>query len=290
MDIEPWKKAGKIAAEVLEFGRKLVKKDASILEVADKIEAEIIRKGARPAFPVNISLNEVAAHQTPEIGDERKFKDELVKLDVGVGYEGAIGDTACTIDLSGKYSNLIKASEEALANAIKLSTPGTTLGEIGKAIEETIKSHGFEPIRNLSGHGLEINNFHAEPSIPNYDSKDDTKLEDGQIIAIEPFATDGAGLIVEGHNAEIFQLIQLKPLRDMTARQMLGQMMEYEGLPFASRWFKFPKFRVNLVLKEMDKNKMLILYPQLIEKNKGMVSQAEHSVVVGEKPLVLTRV
>lgn len=289
MNFEDWKKAGRITAEAREFGRKLIKKDTSILEVAEKIEAEIIKKGARPAFPVNISLNEVAAHGTPEIGDERKFNDELVKLDVGAIYEGAIGDTACTVDLSGKWSELVKASEEALANAIKLCVPGTTLGEIGKTIQETIESHSYKPIRNLSGHGLGINDFHAEPSIPNYDSGDKTKLEEDQIIAIEPFATDGAGMIVEGHNAEIFQLVQSKPLRDTTARQMIKQIQSYEGLPFTSRWFRFPKFRVNMALKEMDRNKMIRMFPPLIEKAKGMVSQAEHSLIVKDTPIVLTK-
>lgn len=289
-DLEDWKKAGKIAAEALELGRSMIKPGVKLLEVAEAVEDKIKELGGVPAFPTNISLNHVAAHYTPITNDNKKFNDEVVKLDVGVSYNGAIGDTAVTIDLSGKYDDLVQASAEALDNAIKAAKPGATLTEIGKAIEETILGHGFEPVRNLSGHGLGRFDVHTPPTIPNFDSGEKETLEKGQIIAIEPFATTGEGKIFETEQAEIFQLIKKKPVRSMFARQLLKEIETYDGLPFCIRWLakKFPLFKVNFALKELVRLDIIKAYPTLPEKQHGIVSQKEHSIIVDDPAIILT--
>lgn len=287
--LEKWKKAGKLAAEAIEYGKSLIKKDKSILEVAEKIEKKIYDSGAKPAWPVNISFNATAAHDTPTADDKRTFQEDVIKLDVGVYFEGAIGDTALTVDLTKSNHDLLKASEAALNNAIKLLKPGLTLSEIGREIEATITEAGFKPVRNLSGHGVKENDFHAEPSVPNYDNKDKRTLFDGQIIAIEPFATAGIGLIEEVGKAEILQLRQSRPLRDATARQILKQLESYNNCPFAVRWLKYPPLRLNFTLKEMERLEMLNKYPPLVEKARGLVSQFEHTIYVSDKPIVLTK-
>ena len=182
-----YKKAGRIAAEALGYGKSLIKKGAHILDVTEKITAKIKDLGGELGFPVNISMDDQAAHNTAKINDDFKFDNEIVKLDVGVHIDGFIGDTACTIDLSGEHPELVKASEEALANAIKIIKPGVTLGEIGKVIEQAITKYELQPVRNLSGHGLDEFMNHAAPQIPNFDTGDKTKLEKGQVIAIEYF-------------------------------------------------------------------------------------------------------
>ena len=118
-DIEKLKKTGKIAAQVLEYGKGLIKKDASMTKVLDKIEEKITELGAKPAFPAQISCNHLAAHYCPDEEDKTVFSDQLACLDVGVHVDGFIGDTAVTVDLSGKNEDLVKASREALENAIK---------------------------------------------------------------------------------------------------------------------------------------------------------------------------
>ena len=152
-EIEKIKKAGNIAAQTLEYGKNLIKKDASLLQVLDKIEEKIEELGAKPAFPAQISCNHLAAHFCPD-EDDIIFSDQLACLDVGVHVDGYIGDNAVTVDLSGKNENLVKASKEALDNAISVVKPGVTLTEIGKAIQDSIQKYGFAPVRNLSGHGL----------------------------------------------------------------------------------------------------------------------------------------
>ncbi len=291
-NINDWIKAGQIAAEVREASKEWVKPGVKLLDLANQIESKIIQLGGLPAFPVNLSLNEVAAHYTPRPNDDIVLKDQVLKIDIGVHVKGAIGDTAYTVDLSGKYGKLVEASEKALENAIKIVKIGVTLGEMGKVIEDTIKSYGFQPVCNLSGHGLDLYDVHTAPSIPNYDTGDKTKLEKGQIIAIEPFATDGVGKIKDSSNAMIFcEMLKNKPIRDMNARKLLREIEDFSELPFASRWLVTDKIPVNKVLfglRNLVVNQNIKDYPPLVEVNKGMVTQAEHTLLIDDEVKVLT--
>jgi len=290
MDIEKLKKAGKITAQIREYGAGLVKKDALMVEVLDKIEEKTIELGAKPAFPAQISCNQIAAHFCPDDEDKTKFSDELVCLDVGCHIDGFIGDTAITIDLSGKYTELIKSSEEALANAVKIIKPGITLGEIGKTIQETIQKYNFAPVKNLSGHGLGEYEVHTKPNIPNFDNGDQTQLENGMVFAIEPFASTGAGIVQDSGIATVFELVNKKPVRNMITRQVLKEIESYENLPFTTRWLtrKFGA-KAKYALKEMQQLDMLRSHPPLADRDKGMIAQAEHSILINDdKVIVLT--
>jgi len=289
--MEDWIKAGKIASDVREFSKSLVKPGAKLLDVADAIENKIRELGAVPGFPVNLSSNEVAAHYTPVADDETILDDQVLKVDIGTCYNGAIGDTAYTVDLSGKYADLVNASREAIDNVCKIIQIGTTLGEIGKTIQDTIQSYGYTPVRNLSGHGLSSFSVHEKPSIPNVDTNDLTELQKGQTIAIEPFATNGAGMIKESSNPMIFSQIGSRPVRNMFARKVMKEVQKYEGLPFASRWLvqKFGAGRTRLAIRDLLQVDNLKGYPPLPEVNGGMVSQAEHSFVIDEKVIITTK-
>ena len=233
--LEKYMQAGKIAAQVLDYGKGLVKPDVKLLDVANSMEKKVFELGGRPAFPVNISMNNTAAHDTAMPNDERVFGETIVKLDCGVEVDGYMGgDTAVTIDLSGKYSDLVKASREALEAAIKTVAVGVTLGEVGRVIEETIQSYGLKPVRNLSGHGIGYQTVHQAPSIPNYDTEDKTELEEGMTIAIEPFATDGMGLIQDKGQAYIHSITGRKPVRNLIVRNVLKECSAYKGMPFAT--------------------------------------------------------
>ncbi len=290
-EIDNYIKAGKIAAEVLEYGKILIKKGSSLLEVTDKIEKKIFELKGMPAFPVQISLNEAAAHYCPDSEDKTSLEDQICCLDVGVHVDGCIGDNAVTVDLSGKNSELVKASREAVNGALKIIQIGTTLGEIGKVIQETIEGFGFKPVRNLSGHGLESYNIHARPTIPNFDTKDKTALEKGQVIAIEPFATPGSGLIHEKGNATVFAQINKKPVRVGFVREILKQIESYNMLPFTKRWLtaNFSEAKVNYALKQLKQLEIIREYPPLVERTNALVSQAEHSVIVDEKVIITTK-
>lgn len=286
--------AGKIAGQALDFGVSLIKPGAKIIDVADHIEKKIAELGGGTAFPVNISFDNVAAHDTAMPNDERVFDKQVVKLDVGVHVNGCVGgDTARTVDLSGSYSDLVKASQDALAAALKKVQIGITLGEIGKEIQQAIESYGYKPVRNLSGHGIGEWSVHQFPSVPNYDSGDDTELEDGMTIAIEPFASTGVGLIGEKGIPYIHSFTDMKPCRNVVVRQVLKELDKYGSLPWTNRWLtrKFPAFKVNYALKEFNQLEILKSYPPLVEKQEGaFISQAEHSLFVGDKVIVMTKI
>lgn len=288
--IEKYKKAGKIAKEALDYGKDLIKKDAKVLDVCNKIEEKINSLGAKPAFPVQISMNEVAAHFCPEDDDETKFEDQLVSLDIGVHIDGFIGDNACSIDLSGNNSELVKASEEGLKAAIEKVKLRVKLSEIGKAIEDAITSFGFKPVKNLSGHGLDSYNIHSLPTIPNFNTKDNLVLEKG-VIAIEPFATNGAGMIHEKGDASVFSLIGKKSVRIGFVRNIQKEIEKLNGLPFTTRWLtkKFSAPQVKYALNQFKQLEILKEYPPLVEKQEGLVSQAEHSLIVDVEVIVLTK-
>jgi methionyl aminopeptidase len=282
--VEKYKKAGKIASQALAYGKELIKKDAKVLDVCDKIEEKIVSLGALPAFPVQISMNSIAAHYCPEDDDEINFSDQLVSLDVGVHIDGFIGDNACSVDLSGENSDLVKASSEGLKAAIEKVKLGVKLSEIGAAIEDAISGYGFKPVRNLSGHGLDSYNIHCLPTIPNFDTKEDKVLEKG-VIAIEPFATNGAGMIHEKGDASVFSLIEKKSVRVGFVRNIQKEIEKLDGLPFTTRWLtkKFSPAQVKYALNQFKQLGTLKEYPPLVEKQDGLVSQAEDSLMVDDE-------
>jgi methionyl aminopeptidase len=276
--LEKYRRAGVILKEARENAVLKVTKGARLLDVASAIEAEIVEKGGKPAFPVNISINSEAAHDTPGIEDERVFGDDMVKVDIGVHVDGYIADTAVTVDLSGN-PDLAKASRKALEEAIKLVRPGVNTSQIGAVIEETIDGFGFKPVYNLTGHGLERYVQHAEPPIPNKRIGQGVALEEGQVIAIEPFATNGIGIVVEGTFIEIFSLLKMKPVRMPYEREALKAIQQYNGLPFARRWLADIKF-IDKSLASLMRQGIIHGYPVLVEHQRGLVSQAEHTMIV----------
>ncbi len=292
--IEQYKQAGKIAGQAREYGVSLMKADSKIKDVLDSIEKFIQDKGAGIAFPAQISLNKVAAHACSDLGDETVLKEsDVAKLDVGAHINGFIGDTATTVNLDGKYKELVAASRAALNAASEMMVVGTKTGEIGATIQETISGLGFQPVRNLSGHGLGQYQIHTDPSIPNI--KLDTKIElkEGMTVACEPFATDGKGMIAEGGTATVFSPLDSPArVRSPIARELLKKINSYNGLPFASRWLEkeFGVGKTRLGLKELERAGLVHGHPPLREVGSGMVSQTEHSFLITDgKPIITTK-
>ncbi|MCZ7394125.1 MAG: type II methionyl aminopeptidase [Candidatus Methanoperedens sp.] len=274
--IEKYRHAGKILSEVREEAVKKVAEGASLLMVAEFTENLIREKGGEPAFPVNISRNDEAAHATPSFNDTAVFGKDMVKLDIGVHIDGYIADTAVTVDLSGN-PRLVEAAEAALERALKFIHAGVNTSEIGGVVEDTIGSFGFKPIINLTGHGLAQYIQHAPPSIPNKRMPHSVVLEEGDIVAIEPFATNGAGKIHDAGNAEIYHLISNRPVRHPSARALLQEIGKYKTLPFAKRWLGE---RVDFALVQLIKAGIIQPYPVLKEIQGGLISQAEHTILV----------
>ncbi|MFC4544017.1 type II methionyl aminopeptidase [Halosolutus amylolyticus] len=277
---EKHREAGEILAQVREEAADRVEVGASHLEVAEYAEDRIRELGGKPAFPVNISIDEEAAHATPSIDDESTFGEEMINLDIGVHVDGWLADTAITVDLSGN-PELAEASEEALAAALEVVEPGVETGEIGAEIEDVIDGYGFNPVVNLTGHGLGHWEQHTSPNIPNRAVSQGTTLEVGDVVAIEPFATDGGGKVTEGASEEIFALEREGSVRNRQARDALDQITEeFRTLPFATRWLETG--RAEMALRRLKRNDIVHGYPVLKEDDGYLVSQKEHTLIVTE--------
>ncbi|MGZ4936521.1 MAG: type II methionyl aminopeptidase [Halobacteriota archaeon] len=272
--LDKYREAGQILADVRSEAVKKVKVGGRLLDLAENIERTIREKGGEVAFPPNISRNEEAAHATPSKEDASVFGKDLVKLDIGVHIDGYIADTAVTIDL-GKNDTLVKASNDALDAAIDVVKAGVDIEVISAAIEKAIEGYGVLPVANLTGHGLERYTQHAPPSIPNRRIQSGVKLKEGQVVAIEPFASEGNGRVHEAGKVEIFSFVQAKPIRPPEARAILKQIEGYKTLPFAKRWLEG---RVDIGLKQLELAGIIRGYPVL--KDRGLVSQAEDTVIV----------
>jgi len=279
-ELKNYKKAAEIAATVLKEVQ--VKPGMKILDLVNGIEDKIKELGGQTAFPANISCNEYAAHDTASLNDVRVIGEkDVVKVDIGVHVEGYIADTARTIDLSGENGKLLEASQKALENAVSTVKAGVNVEKIGGVIEETIKSYGFRPIENLTGHSLGQYLLHAGIEIPNFEARGrGAVLEEGDVIAIEPFATNGIGYVIETDRTEIFSALFELPSRNPLARQIFKNIKEkYHELPFAERWIA-DNFEKKVALRELIKNGSIHPYPVLREKSKGLVSQFEHTMIV----------
>jgi methionyl aminopeptidase len=260
-----------------------VKPGAKILDVAEEIEKNIVEAGGSIAFPVNICINDVTAHYTPRLNDEIVLsEDDVVSVDLGVHVDGFIADTAYTLDFSGKYGKMLEANEKALKNVIELVKPGVSVSVLGAVVQETLTASGFKPIENLTGHEVKQYDLHAGLSIPNIKVPYDWEVKDDMVLAIEPFATDGGGRVVESKKPEIYSLINPKPTRMREARLILDEIEERKSLPFAQRWFakKIPPLKIGLAFSELTSKGILKSYPPLHEVERGVVSQFEHTVVV----------
>lgn len=281
-ELANFRKAGEIARQAFSYAKEIVKPGMKLLEIAEKIEEKIIMLGGKPAFPVNLSMNDVAAHYTPSY-DDQSVASGLLKVDIGVHIEGCVADGALSFDLEGseEHKKLIQASQEALDEALRIVRKGITLGEIGRVIQERIVKHGFSPISNLSGHEILPYEVHAGLTIPNIDTGSTVALDDG-VYAIEPFVTPGAGSVYEGRPSGIYQFKRKKPVRDPLGREILHYIEEeYSTLPFCSRWI-VKKFGVRalLALSQMEQQGILHHYTQLVEKHHGKVSQTEKTILI----------
>jgi methionyl aminopeptidase len=290
--LEQYLKAGRIAAEVLQYGRGLVKEDTPLVDIAEAIERKIESMGGKPAFPVNISLNDVAAHYSPTLKDKMAVKaEDYVKLDVGVHVDGWIADTAITVRLAGE-DKLIKCANKMLATALPMFRPGTSLAEIGKAIEDVAKEFKLNAIRNLTGHSLGRYDLHAGFVVPNVHTSSNKTIAEGEVYAVEPFCTSGGGWVKDAEPPMIFRWIADKPVRMAEARKLLRlAKVDFNKLPFAKRWIEkhMSAVKVELALRQTISIGAMHPYNILKESSGAAVAQAEHTVIVADKPIVTTK-
>ncbi|MEX2059626.1 MAG: type II methionyl aminopeptidase, partial [Nitrosopumilaceae archaeon] len=291
---EDYIKAGKIAAEVRENVRKKNWIGITLEDICEEVENEILKRGAKLAFPVNTSLNEVAAHYTAEPNDQKTVTDtDLIKIDLGAQINGYIADTAVTVCYDPQYDSIIQAAEDALQNAISIIKIGVKSSDVGRAIEKTVKQLGFKPIANLSGHSLAQYTIHSGKSIPNIWSIGSFSFKGDVAYACEPFVTTekGMGVVREGKIKNIFALGSRKRTKNDEADKLQEYIWtNFNMLPFALRWLvkDWEEKKARDLLEILIKKKVVHAYPILVEANGQRVAQAEHTFIPTEDGVTVT--
>ena len=280
-------KAGKIASAVRNKTIKEIKPGVKLVDLCDIVNKRVAELGGRMAFPTNVDIDSVAAHYCSPINDQTVIpENSLVKLDIGVHVDGYIADTAVTKCFDPESQYLVEAAKAGLNAAINTIRPGIKANEVGAAIEEAITSKGARPISNLTGHKLSRYLVHAGSSIPNIDGYDNHEIREGDVYAMEPFAVPKSadGLVIDGAPSNIYRLVKKRNVKGKAKIMMKFIQGEYKSLPFASRWIhrKFKGPDGVAAFNELLKTKTIMSYPQLIEKTRAKVAQAEHSVIVTE--------
>ncbi|MBR0271451.1 MAG: type II methionyl aminopeptidase [Methanobrevibacter sp.] len=302
--IDSYIKAGKIVSKIRTDASKMIKEGCLVLDLVEYVEGEILKQDADIAFPCNVSINEVAAHYTSPANDKTVIHaGDLVKLDLGAMVNGYIADSAVTVMAEGNIEErftqdqinenreLIEASAAGLEAAIATVRAGVELNKIGAAVHEAISDFDFNPVFNLMGHSLEQNNLHAGISIPNYDNNDTFKLDEGQAIAIEPFATTGVGHVNDGPGHYIFSYMANKPFRMKSTQKVLNYIQKNNPyVPFSGRWItdEFGERRGGIALKQLSEAMAIYPYAPLKEKKDCFVSQKEHTVIVEKEGCTVT--
>lgn len=294
MQAEDYAKAGRIAGEVRELVRTKDWVGKTVYDICEEVEGQIIQRGAKCAFPVNTSINEVAAHYTAEPNDPITIADtDLVKIDLGAQIDGYIADTAVTVCYDVQFDRMVQAAENALYSAMSMIKTGVKASDIGRTIETSIKQMGFKPIANLSGHSLDRYTIHAGKTIPNIWSIGGFSLSDSSAYACEPFVTtsDGGGFVRNGNIRNIFALNSRKKTKNAEADRLLDYIwQEFNMLPFALRWLtkEWDEKNARDLLDFLVDKKAIQAYPILVEVNERRVAQAEHTFIPNENGVTIT--
>ena len=296
MQIEDYVKAGKIAGEVRENVRQKDWIGSTLAEICDYVESEIIKRGAKCAFPVNTSLNEVAAHYTAEPNDPKTVSDsDLVKIDLGAQINGYIADTAVTVNYDPQYDSLVQAAENALQAAMSMIKVGVKSKDVGRKIQNTIMDMGLKPIANLSGHSLDQYTIHAGKTVPNMWTIGSFSFSENEAFACEPFVTtkNALGFVRNGKIKNIFALASRKMTKDDEADKLLEYIWNnFNMLPFALRWIvkEWEEKEARKLLDFLVKKKVVKAYAILVEANGKTVAQAEHTFIPTQTGVTITTI
>ena len=296
MQIEDYVKAGKIAGEVRENVRQKDWIGSTLEEICEYVESEIIKRGAKCAFPVNTSLNEVAAHYTAEPNDPKTVSDsDLVKIDLGAQINGYIADTAVTVNYDPQYDSLVQAAENALQAAMSMIKVGVKSKDVGRKIQNTIMDMGFKPIANLSGHSLDQYTIHAGKTVPNMWTIGSFSFSENEAFACEPFVTtkNALGFVRNGKIKNIFALASRKMTKDDEADKLLEYIWNnFNMLPFALRWIvkEWEEKEARRLLDFLVKKKVVKAYAILVEANGKTVAQAEHTFIPTQTGVTITTI
>jgi len=291
--LKKYQRAGKIAAKVREEMKRTTREGMPLIQICEKAEEMIRRLGGKPAFPCNVSVNEIAAHYTSPPDDKKTIPEgAIVKIDIGVHVDGYIADTAVTVCFNSEYEDMVRTADKALERAIKIIRPGLSTSQLGSEIQRVIERRGFKPISNLTGHQVGRYLIHTGKSLPNVSHFSLTKIQAGNVYAIEPFVTlrDAAGRVEDAPETYIFRFVKRRSLKHAESKRLLKFIeTQFRTLPFAERWLK--DYSSNQQYKpffsDLLASKCLTAYPVFVEASRKIVAQSEHTVYIDKDGAVV---
>jgi len=286
-ELEKFRLSGRILRETREEMRSFVRENMPIIEVCEKTEATIQAKGGKPAFPCNVSINEVAAHYTSPPEDKSIIPEgSIVKVDLGVHVDGYVSDTAVTVAFSTEGRSMAATAEHALKTIIDNIHSEMNLGSIGALAETAIRNRGFKPISNLTGHSIGRYLIHAGTSIPSVSGYNPQKVKAGEVYAVEPFVTlpNAIARVDDNPQKTIYRYLKTKTKNSEAKKLAKHIESNFRTLPFAERWLSgvLPKEKYKAAFKELLASKSIMSYPVFVEASKKPVAQAEHTLLIKE--------
>jgi len=260
--LEEYRQAAEIHRQVRQHAQKTIRPGQTLTEIAEGIEDSVraltghqgLEEGdaiiAGMGFPTGLSINHCAAHYTPNAGNKMVLQEhDVMKVDFGVHVNGRILDSAFTLAFDPQYDNLLAAVKEATNTGIREAGIDVRMSDIGAAIQEVMESYEVtingktlpvKPIRNLNGHNIGQYQIHGGKSVPIVKGTDQTKMEEGEVFAIETFGSTGNGYVRDdmetSHYAKVYDTPKAA-LRVASARPLLASITKNFGtLPWCRRY------------------------------------------------------
>lgn len=305
--------ASEVHRQVRHYAQSFIRPGIKLTDMCERLEEcnrKLVKENGLQAgigFPTGCSLNHVAAHYTPNTGDETVLQyGDVMKIDFGTQIDGRIIDTAWTVAFDPTFDPLLQAVKEATETGIRSAGIDVQLSEIGEAIQEVMESHEVTingktyPVkccRNLCGHSIGPYQIHAGKSVPIVRGGETTRMEEGEIYAIETFGTTGRGWVVEdlecSHYMKNFNAPHV-PLRLPSAKKLLAHINKTFGtLAFCRRWLERDdggSYATNgwtgkqqnymSALRNLCDVGLVQPYPPLVDVPGSYVAQYEHTILL----------
>ncbi|KAI1477499.1 hypothetical protein K445DRAFT_322810 [Daldinia sp. EC12] len=302
-----YRHAAETHRQVRQWAQKSIKPGQTLTEIAEGIENSIRRlvghdglsegdaKIAGVGFPTGLNLDHIAAHYTPNAGNKTVLQQSnVMKVDIGVHVNGRIVDSAFTMSFDPMYDNLLAAVKDATNTGVKEAGIDVRLGELGGYIQETMESYECEingttypikSIRNLTGHTILPYSIHGTKSVPIVKTQDNTKMEEGDVFAIETFGSTGNGYVHDEGEVSHYALRSDAPkvdLRLSSAKSLLNVIKKNFGtIPFARRYLdRLGQEKYLLGLNNLVQSGIVEDYPPLLDKKGSYTAQFEHTILL----------
>ncbi|CCU74421.1 methionine aminopeptidase 2A [Blumeria hordei DH14] len=306
--LQEYRQGAEVHRQVRQWAQKNIKPGQSLTEIAEGIENSVRALCGHPgleegdnikggiAFPTGLNLDHIAAHYSPNSGNTTVLtKDNVMKVDFGVHMNGRIVDSAFTMSFDPVYDNLLEAVRQGTNTGIKAAGIDARLGEIGEAIQETMesyectiggKTYPIKCIRNLNGHDIRRWQIHGGKSVPIVKSSDQTRMEEGEVFAIETFGSTGNGYVRNdyetSHYAKVVDAPKNPVLRVQSANKLLNVINKNFGtLPFCRRYLdRLGQEKYLLGLNNLVSSGVVEAYPPLVDKRGSYTAQFEHTILL----------